>query len=85
MKMESGKTYALVGTSGSGKSTVCKLLSRLYDINEGEILFNNVNIKDFEIKSLRNAIGVVPQDTILFNDTIFNNIAYGNPVLTLNY
>ncbi len=78
-KIEAGKTLAVVGPSGSGKSTLARLLFRFYDVNEGAILLDNVNLKDMTQKSLRKSIGVVPQDTVLFNDTIGYNIAYGKP------
>ncbi len=72
-----GKTVALVGESGSGKSTISDLLPRFYDIQEGEILFDDVNIKDASITDLRSHIGMVTQESILFNDTVRNNIAFG--------
>ena len=74
-----GKKTAIVGPTGAGKSTISRLLFRFYDPIEGEISFNNQNIKEITQESLRKKIGVVPQDTILFNDTIYYNIAYGNP------
>jgi len=72
-----GKRYAIVGKSGSGKSTIASLLPRFYDVTKGEILIDNINIKDFTLKSLRANIALVTQETILFNDTISNNISYG--------
>ena len=72
-----GKTVALVGESGSGKSTLAKLITRFYDVNEGSITFDDVNIKDVTTKSLRQQMGIVAQDSILFNDTIANNISLG--------
>nr|XP_045600153.1 ATP-binding cassette sub-family B member 6-like [Procambarus clarkii] len=75
--VEPGKTVAVVGPTGSGKSTIMRLLFRFYDVPEGSILVDDVNIKDYTQVSLRQAIGVVPQDTVLFNDTIFYNIHYG--------
>ncbi len=72
-----GKTIALVGQSGSGKSTLVDLIPRYHDINEGEILIDGTNIKDVSIHSLRSLIGNVNQEAILFNDTVFNNIAFG--------
>lgn len=72
-----GRTVALVGQSGSGKSTLVDLVPRYHDVCEGEILIDGVNIKDCRIKSLRSLIGNVNQEAILFNDTIFNNIAFG--------
>ena len=73
-ELEKGKTLALVGQSGSGKSTIANLVNRFYDINLGEISIDNINIKDVTKKSLRNLIGLVTQDSILFNDTIKNNL-----------
>ncbi len=75
--IEKGKTVALVGQSGSGKSTMVDLLPRFYDVMEGEILIDGINIKEFTLKSLRNLMGNVNQDPILFNDTFYNNIAFG--------
>jgi ATP-binding cassette, subfamily B, bacterial MsbA len=72
-----GKTIALVGQSGSGKSTMVDLLPRFYDIEEGEICIDGHNIKDIKLHDLRALMGIVNQDPILFNDTIFNNIAFG--------
>ena len=65
--------------TGAGKSTISRLLFRFYDPKEGDIFINNQNIKDISQQSLRKLIGVVPQDTVLFNDTIFYNISYGDP------
>ena len=72
-----GKTIALVGQSGSGKSTLVDLVPRYHDVTSGEVLIDGRNIKDLKIKSLRGLIGNVNQEAILFNDTIFNNIAFG--------
>ncbi len=77
-----GKTVALVGESGSGKSTLADLLPRFYDVEEGEILFDNENIKNVSIKDLREHIGIVSQESILFNDSVKNNIAFGSPEAT---
>ncbi|MFJ7568190.1 ABCB family ABC transporter ATP-binding protein/permease [Herminiimonas sp. NPDC097707] len=74
-----GTTTAVVGHSGSGKSTLSRLLFRFYDVNEGVILIDGQDVRDVTQASLRNAIGIVPQDTVLFNDTIEYNIAYGKP------
>jgi len=74
-----GTTTAVVGHSGSGKSTLSRLLFRFYDINAGQITIDGQNLGDIEQASLRKAIGIVPQDTVLFNDTIEYNIAYGKP------
>lgn len=72
-----GKTVALVGQSGSGKSTIANLITRFYDVNEGSITIDGVNIKDLSKSSLRGMLGVVSQDSILFNDTVVNNIKIG--------
>lgn len=72
-----GRTVALVGQSGSGKSTLVDLLPRYHDVTDGEILIDGINVKDFRLKSLRGLIGNVNQDAILFNDSFFNNIAFG--------
>ncbi|KAI8464686.1 MAG: ATP-binding cassette superfamily [Monoraphidium minutum] len=79
LKVESGRSLAIVGGSGSGKSTVLKLVTRLYDPAAGDILVNGVSIRDLRRDSLRAAVAVVPQDTVLFNDTILQNIRYGRP------
>ena len=74
-----GHTVAVVGESGSGKSTLARLLFRFYEVNEGAILIDGQDIRQVTQQSLRRAIGIVPQDTVLFNDTIEYNIAYGQP------
>ncbi len=74
-----GKTVAIVGPSGAGKSTVSRILFRFYDVTSGRVLIDGEDIRDVTQDSLRAAIGIVPQDTVLFNDTIFYNLAYGNP------
>ncbi|KAH9524993.1 ATP-binding cassette sub- B member 7, mitochondrial [Bulinus truncatus] len=74
----SGKKVAIVGGSGSGKSTIVRLLFRFYDPQEGKILINGQEIQEVNLDSLRKAIGVVPQDCVLFHDTVYQNIAYGN-------
>ena len=76
-KIEKGKTIALVGQSGSGKSTIANLISRFYDISDGEIKVDGKNIKEINLKSLRKLIGLVTQDSILFNDSIKNNLLIG--------
>jgi ATP-binding cassette subfamily B protein len=75
----SGQTVALVGHSGSGKSTIGRLLFRFYDVTGGRVTIDGQDIRDITQDSLHGAIGVVPQDTVLFNDTIYYNIAYGRP------
>ena len=77
LKVSKGQTVALVGQSGSGKSTLANLLPRFYDINSGEILIDGVNIKDIKIESLRELMGLVTQESILFHDTVKNNITLG--------
>ncbi len=72
-----GKTIAICGSSGAGKSTLVDLLPRFYDVNKGKILIDDTDIRDFRIDDLRNLFGIVSQESILFNDTIFNNIAFG--------
>ena len=74
-----GKMIAIVGPSGAGKSTISRILFRFYDITEGRVTIDGQDIREVTQKSLRAAIGVVPQDTVLFNDTIFYNIKYGRP------
>ena len=78
-----GTITAVVGQSGAGKSTLARLLFRFYDVQSGEILIDGQNIQNVTQASLRKAIGIVPQDTVLFNDTIGYNIAYGNPSATI--
>lgn len=77
LTIEKGKTIALVGQSGGGKSTLVDLIPRYYDVQEGEILIDGINVKDLGIHDLRQLIGNVNQEAILFNDTFFNNIAFG--------
>jgi len=77
-----GKTVAVVGASGAGKSTLSRLLFRFYDVSGGRVLIDGQDIRDVSQQSLRAAIGIVPQDTVLFNDTIYYNIAYGRPDAT---
>ena len=77
LKVELGQTLAIVGPSGSGKSTIGRLLFRFYDVTQGTLLVDGQDIRDVTQLSLHEAIGVVPQDTVLFNDTIYYNIAYG--------
>ncbi|MBL4744944.1 MAG: ABC transporter ATP-binding protein [Flavobacteriaceae bacterium] len=75
-----GQQVALVGQSGSGKSTLANLITRFYDVNKGEVLLDGINIKELTKKSLRNQLGIVSQDALLFHDTIANNIAFGKDV-----
>jgi ATP-binding cassette subfamily B protein len=74
-----GKTVAIVGPSGAGKSTISRILFRFYDVTNGAVRIDSQDIRDVTQESLRAAIGIVPQDTVLFNDTIYYNIAYGRP------
>ena len=82
LTIKKGETVALVGQSGSGKSTLANLITRFYDVNEGEILIDGINIKDITKKSLRDLMGIVTQDSILFNDTVENNIKLGTESAT---
>ncbi|WP_299709563.1 ABC transporter ATP-binding protein [uncultured Tenacibaculum sp.] len=82
LEIPKGKMVALVGQSGSGKSTIANLLMRFYDVNKGEVLIDNDNIKDVTKESLRSLIGIVTQDALLFNDSIENNLKVGNPNAT---
>ncbi len=81
-RIPAGKSLAIVGSSGAGKSTLSRLVFRFYDVQSGSILIDGQDIRDVTQHSLRNAIGVVPQDTVLFNDTIGYNIFYGRPDAT---
>jgi ATP-binding cassette subfamily B protein len=81
-EVPAGQKVAIVGASGAGKSTISRLLFRFYDIDEGRITIGGQDIRDVTQASLRAAIGIVPQDTVLFNDTVFYNIQYGRPSAT---
>ncbi len=80
--VKAGETIAIVGATGSGKSSMMNLLNRFYEYNKGEILIDGKNIRDYQLDSLRNNIGIVLQDVFLFSDTIFNNITLHNPEIT---
>ncbi len=80
LEIPKGKTVALVGQSGSGKSTIANLLTRFYDVNKGSIQIDGVDIKDISKKSLRGLLGIVSQDSILFNDSVGNNLKLGKPL-----
>jgi len=82
--VEKGKTVALVGSSGAGKSTLADLVPRFHDATTGELLIDGINIKEYSLLSLRDQMGIVTQEPILFNDTIASNIALGNPVATID-
>jgi ABC-type multidrug transport system fused ATPase/permease subunit len=83
LKIQKGKTVALVGQSGSGKTTLADMLPRFYDADMGAILIDGVDIKDAGLAEVRNLMGIVTQESILFNDTVFGNIAFGTPDATL--
>src|SRR5690554_6175896 len=77
LEIEKGKTVALVGQSGSGKTTIAQLLPRFYEVNAGTITIDNTPITDYKLEDVRKLMGIVTQESILFNDSIFNNIAFG--------
>ncbi|WP_372473370.1 ABC transporter ATP-binding protein [Capnocytophaga sp. ARDL2] len=81
-QLPKGKTLAVLGSTGSGKSTLLHLITRLYDADQGEVVIDQHNVKDYEIQNLRTAVATVPQDAFLFSDTIKNNIKYGKPTAT---
>ena len=83
-EVEEGKTLAFVGATGAGKTSIINLLSRFYEYQKGDIFIDKVNLKDFELQSLRRNIGVVLQDVFLFSDTIYNNITLNNDSLSLD-
>ncbi|SHK57687.1 ABC transporter ATP-binding protein [Chryseobacterium polytrichastri] len=82
-KVNPGETVAIVGATGAGKSTIISLITRLYDINSGEIFIDDVELKDYELYNLRSHIGVVLQDVFLFHGSIFENLAFGDDSITL--
>jgi ATP-binding cassette subfamily B protein len=82
LQIKPGETIALVGATGAGKSSIINLLNRFYEINRGSILVDGIDIKEYDLASLRKNIGVVLQDVFLFSDTIRNNITLGNPEVT---
>jgi ATP-binding cassette subfamily B protein len=79
LKVNAGETIAIVGTSGVGKTTLCSLIPRFYEVTEGEILLDSINIRDIQLRSLRRNVGVVQQDVYLFAGTVAENIRYGKP------
>lgn len=81
-EIPAGKTVAAVGHSGAGKSTLARLIYRFYDVTGGRILMNGIDVRQISQSSLRGGIAIVPQDTVLFNDTLYYNILYGNPTAT---
>ncbi|SEF93214.1 ATP-binding cassette, subfamily B, MsbA [Halpernia humi] len=82
LTLPKGKTVALVGQSGSGKTTIANLLARFYDVSEGEILIDGINVKELNIKEYRHLLGMVTQESVLFNDSVYNNILMGKPSAT---
>ena len=82
LQITKGKMVALVGQSGAGKTTMVDLLPRFYDVTEGSIMIDGVDVRDYQLREMRQLFGMVSQESILFNDTIFNNIAFGNPNAT---
>lgn len=82
LRIRAGENIAIVGPSGGGKTTLCNLIPRFYDVNEGDIFIDDKNIKELTLKSLRKSIGIVQQDVYLFSGTIYENILYGNPSAT---
>ena len=82
-KINAGEYIALVGSSGSGKTTLCDLIPRFYDVLSGEVLIDDINVKNIKLENLRKNIGLVPQETFIFSGTILENIKYGNPEATM--
>jgi ATP-binding cassette subfamily B protein len=82
MHVRAGETVAILGTTGSGKTTLANLLTRMYDVSSGEIRIDGVPIKDYNLTSVREQMGYVPQDVFLFSDTISNNVRFGKPDLS---
>ncbi|MFR8960070.1 MAG: multidrug efflux ABC transporter subunit EfrA, partial [Enterococcus faecalis] len=82
-KASPGETVAFIGSTGSGKSTLIQLIPRFYDVSEGEILIDGVNVKDYQLSALRNKIGYIPQKALLFTGTIADNLRYGKEDATL--
>ncbi|RDY27603.1 ABC transporter ATP-binding protein [Romboutsia weinsteinii] len=85
MKFENGKITALVGSSGCGKSTIAKLLFRLWDVNSGDIIVDSVSLKDYNLKNIRENISIITQDVLLFDDTIINNLILNNKGINDDY
>ena len=84
LEVNAGEVVALVGSSGAGKTTLVNLVPRFYDVSSGRVLLDGADIRDVELASLREKIGIVAQDTFLFNDTVANNIRYGRPDASMN-
>ena len=79
LEVKAGEVLAVVGSSGAGKSTLVHLIPRFFDVSSGRILIDDNDVRDVTLESLRSQIGIVTQETVLFNDTVRNNIAYGQP------
>ena len=79
LEVKAGEVLAVVGSSGAGKSTLVHLIPRFFDVSGGQILIDDNDVRDVTLDSLRSQIGIVTQETVLFNDTVRNNIAYGQP------
>src|SRR5690625_3844201 len=77
-EISAGETIAFVGPSGAGKTTICSLIPRFYDVNQGQITIDGIDIRDMTVRSLRKQIGIVQQDVFLFTGTLRENIAYGD-------
>jgi ATP-binding cassette, subfamily B, multidrug efflux pump len=82
LKIKAGQSVAVVGPTGAGKTTFVNLIARLYEVDKGNILFDNIDIKKWDLEILRNQVGYLIQDTFLFEDTVFNNLRYSNPEIT---
>src|SRR5205807_9528042 len=79
LQVHAGEVIAFVGSSGAGKTTLVNLVPRFFDVTEGRILIDGHDVRDLQLASLRAQIGIVTQEVVLFNDTVRNNIAYGQP------
>lgn len=84
ISVDKGKSVALVGPTGSGKTTIMNLLNRFYDVNSGKVTFDDVDVRDIQLESLRDNVGIVLQDSVLFSGTIADNIRYGKPTATMD-
>ena len=83
-EVKKGETVGILGTTGAGKSTIINLLCRFFDVTDGEVLVDGINVKDLDLYELRENIGIAMQDVFLFSDTIEGNIAYGVQIVRLN-
>ena len=84
LKIKQGDLVAVVGPSGSGKSTLISLIPRFYDVQEGDIFIDGINIKNYDLQYLRSLIAIVPQEPFLFSGSIYENILIGNPLFSVN-